>query len=335
MGVFVNFKDFKGNTLDAVNKLIGDLKKFGSQSIRSCKPEHLEAGFGEEICHLVDELLNIELYRRDYQFSNPQFPEDVESDEQEDAAGTEQDFTGTQELNGIQIKTKGDSISLIGGSEVDTQATSQRTAQKSVFSTQPAEETKINFFDPHQYEAQEALFEKAEEDQIIEAKTDPVEWHREVENLEGALRAVSKDIELAKERGRGALGDEIEEHRRHVDLIIDLCQDLRRSSHVDTRKVIAKIAEGLTDSLNTIRRHERRINDQHQNQILNLNHITKQKKGLAQELRGVIDRVKKLDFDSKQVCNELVQVNHEIEEKMKDIHGGSKLKNLKIAIWNL
>jgi len=29
-GVFVNFRDFKGNTLEALTKMINDLKKFGS-----------------------------------------------------------------------------------------------------------------------------------------------------------------------------------------------------------------------------------------------------------------------------------------------------------------
>ena len=29
LGVFVNFNDFKGNIIEAVNKLMGDLKKFG------------------------------------------------------------------------------------------------------------------------------------------------------------------------------------------------------------------------------------------------------------------------------------------------------------------
>ena len=30
MGVFVNFKDYHGNIMDALNKLTADLKKFGS-----------------------------------------------------------------------------------------------------------------------------------------------------------------------------------------------------------------------------------------------------------------------------------------------------------------
>lgn len=62
----MNFKDFKGNVLGALDKMLGDLKKFGCQAIKNTKPEALKAGYGEVICHLIDELLNIELYRREY-----------------------------------------------------------------------------------------------------------------------------------------------------------------------------------------------------------------------------------------------------------------------------
>jgi hypothetical protein len=58
------------------------------------------------VCHIIDELLNIELYRRDYQFSMPKFPADNgDEDEDED----EMNFHGTQELNGIFIKELGPS----------------------------------------------------------------------------------------------------------------------------------------------------------------------------------------------------------------------------------
>lgn len=66
MGVFVNFKDYHGNMLEALTKLVTDLKKFGSQAVRSVKPESMAQGFGEDVCHIIDELLNIELYRREY-----------------------------------------------------------------------------------------------------------------------------------------------------------------------------------------------------------------------------------------------------------------------------
>jgi len=36
LGVFVNFKDFKGNTTNALEKMLNDLKKFGIQSAKSC-----------------------------------------------------------------------------------------------------------------------------------------------------------------------------------------------------------------------------------------------------------------------------------------------------------
>lgn len=64
--MFVNFKDFKSNVSEAFTKMLNDLKKFGSQAIKNCKPEQLKPGHGEIICHLIDELLNIELYRREY-----------------------------------------------------------------------------------------------------------------------------------------------------------------------------------------------------------------------------------------------------------------------------
>lgn len=41
MGVFVNFKDYHGNMIEAITKLLNDLKKFGSQAARNVKPEML------------------------------------------------------------------------------------------------------------------------------------------------------------------------------------------------------------------------------------------------------------------------------------------------------
>ena len=64
--------------MDALNKMINDLKKFGSQAVRNVKPETLAQGYGEEVCTIIDELLNIELYRREYQFNSPVFPQEEE-----------------------------------------------------------------------------------------------------------------------------------------------------------------------------------------------------------------------------------------------------------------
>jgi len=50
------------------------MRKFGIQVAKNCKPEHLSGGSGEVVCHLIDELLNVELFRREYQFNVPKFP---------------------------------------------------------------------------------------------------------------------------------------------------------------------------------------------------------------------------------------------------------------------
>lgn len=39
LGVFVPYADFKGNTVDALTKLISDLKKFGYSNAKNLKPE--------------------------------------------------------------------------------------------------------------------------------------------------------------------------------------------------------------------------------------------------------------------------------------------------------
>lgn len=44
---------------------------------------HLKQGFGVSVCNIIDELLNIELYRRNFQFNPPVIPEDDASDAEE------------------------------------------------------------------------------------------------------------------------------------------------------------------------------------------------------------------------------------------------------------
>lgn len=83
-------------------KLVNDLKKFGSQVVKGIKVESLVKGHGEDVCHLIDELLNIELYRREYQFFEPVFPQEgADGIDSDNDTGDGQEFYGTQELNGI------------------------------------------------------------------------------------------------------------------------------------------------------------------------------------------------------------------------------------------
>lgn len=73
---------------------------------------------------------------------------------------------------------------------------------------------------------------------------------------------IDKEIELSRQRG-GVLGgdvDDVEEYRRHVELIIDLCRDIKETCHQDVRKVFARAAEKLEDNLEFIRKNEIRIN---------------------------------------------------------------------------
>ena len=62
------------------------------------------------MCQLIDELVNQELYRRDFEFLPPTFPEDdpnENSAEEFDESGNQDDqFQGKNEIiNGIEIQT--------------------------------------------------------------------------------------------------------------------------------------------------------------------------------------------------------------------------------------
>ena len=60
------------------------------------------------------------------------------------------------------------------------------------------EETKIGFFNSALQQEQEHLFEKAEENQILEAQLDPLEWRLEVETVYKELQNIEKEIELQR-----------------------------------------------------------------------------------------------------------------------------------------
>lgn len=194
------------------------------------------------------------------------------------------------------------------------------------------EETKIGFFNLTRQQEQELLFEKAEENQILQAALDPLEWRLEVEAVYKELVNIEKELDLSNQRGQGTLDDEIEEHRRHLEMIIELCHEIQSSCEHNVRKVFARVGETLADELTKIRRHEQRINRDQNAQIISLNGITQKKKGLATELRAVIDRVKAMDFESKGLSNTIHTKDHEYEEKMKDASGTAMVAKLKQAI---
>ncbi len=53
---------------------------------------------------------------------------------------------------------------------------------------------------------------------------------------------------MNKLRGGGSgVDEEVEECRRHCELIVELCRDIKETCHQDVRKVFAKSAETLED----------------------------------------------------------------------------------------
>ena len=130
--------------------MIGDLRKFSYSNAKNLKPELLKTGWGEHVCAVIDELLNLELYRREFQFNNPVFPQEPDDDEGDDF-----------ENEGVGIG--GDSVILLngGGGQIEIREGGNllvdefgATVRQGPLITKKnrmqnnAEETKINFFAP-------------------------------------------------------------------------------------------------------------------------------------------------------------------------------------------
>lgn len=234
---------------------------------------------------------------------------------------------GTQELHGIQIKTTTDRTNLAGGEDQSPSKVHKNKLAANI------EETKVNFFDPSKY-VDDPEFQKPEEDQIIEAKVDAVEWRAELDRVYYDLVEIEKDLEVLQ-RGGGDLADDIEECRRHVDLIVEMCGEIKGVCTRDVTKVFQRAGETLEEKLEFIRRVEARISKDNASQIGQLNGITVKKRGLAVELREIIDTVKGLDVEHKNVVNELAQREHAFAEKMEDVTGGGHLRKLKTRLFRL
>lgn len=73
--------------------------------------------------------------------------------------------------------------------------------------------------------------EKREDDEILQAQIDPEEWKREVERVYGDLDNIEKDVQLIKQRGGGDSSEDMGECRRHIELIIELCKDIKETCH--------------------------------------------------------------------------------------------------------
>ena len=298
------FRDFKGSAHEAMAKVVKDLRTFGCQASKAVRVEQIKQGYGDAVCHVVDELLNLELYRREFQFLPPVMPPD-------DA-----------EVEGDELEG-GEEGALLGG-RIETREVSEAPHGKAT-----AEETKMNFYDPAMYA--DYQLEKEEEDQILEGKIDPIEWMKELDRVYGELDNIQKDVELNRVRG----GDDLEECRRHTELIVDLCKEIKDTCGPDVRGVFARSAETLEDQLSFVRKHEQRINQHNAAAITQLNQITQRKKGLAQELRALIDVVKRQDFENKELQNKAKTLDHQYEEAVADIGGQRQLKRLKAALGAL
>mgnify|MGYP000935225425 CR=1 FL=1 len=131
---------------------------------------------------------------------------------------------------------------------------------------------------------------------------------------------IEKEIEILKKTG-GDNTNDFEDCRRHLELIIEMCHDIKESSHYDVQKVFMHSGEELENQLAIIRKNEIRINNQNEKQITHLGEITKKKKAFAQELRHLITKVKEFDQQHRECQAQIIAAQNAYDEKAEDMGG--------------
>lgn len=69
-----------------------------------------------------------------------------------------------------------------------------------------------------------------------------MDWRAELDRVYHELQGIEKDVQLNFGLG-GELPEEIEECRRHYELIEEMCRDIKSNINSDVRKVFQKAGE--------------------------------------------------------------------------------------------
>lgn len=93
----------------------------------------------------------------------------------------------------------------------------------------------MNFFDPNAEGINQSEMpglkydvpDKAEDQKILETRIDPLEWKQEIDRVYQDLANLEKDIEILVKQGSSGSIESFEECRRHIELIIEMCNDIR------------------------------------------------------------------------------------------------------------
>jgi len=110
------------------------------------------------------------------------------------------------------------------------------------------QETKVNFFNPKGQIGLDNEDQTLQEDiMILETKIDPLEWNKEIDRVYRDLNKIEQDVEILKKQGGAGDHSDFEEYLRHLELIIEMCHDIKQSSHHEVRKVFQRSAENLEE----------------------------------------------------------------------------------------
>ncbi|XP_068124561.1 intraflagellar transport protein 57 homolog isoform X1 [Hyperolius riggenbachi] len=297
-----------------ISKILTELRSFGGTA--DFPPSKLKAGYGEQVCYVLDFLSEEVLKHASFNWKKPTYPSEKTDEEvvleddaeltlnkfEEEIVEEESDNDDEHLMDLTALKTQ--SNTLVAASAIQTCGTSDF----------------IPFIPGLLSVGGVSLGETSKPEEILESKTDATEWYLEVERvlpqLKVTVRADNKDWRVHV--------DQMHQHKDGIE-----------TSLRETKGYLDKLHNEVSKTLEKVASREKYINNQLDPLVQEYRAAQAQLSELKEQYQQVTTKVTEKTRVLSEITEELEKVKQEIEEKGSSITDGAPLVKMKQALTKL
>ncbi|KAM5181860.1 intraflagellar transport protein 57 homolog [Mantella aurantiaca] len=276
-----------------VSKILSELRSFGGTS--NFPPSKLKAGYGEQVCYVLDFLTEEALKHTGFTWKRPAYPSEELDEEvvvEDDAELTLNKF----EDEIVEEESDTDEEHLVDLNVLKAQSNNKMASM------------------------QANSGETSKPEEILESKTDAAEWYLEVERvlpqLKVTVRTDNKDWRVHV--------DQMHQHKDGIE-----------SSLKETKGFLDKLHSEVSKTLEKVSSREKYINSQLDPLVQEYRAAQAQLSELKEQYQQLTTKVTEKTRILSEVTEELEKVKQEIEEKGSSITDGAPLVKMKQGLNKL
>ncbi|WIA17771.1 hypothetical protein OEZ85_009284 [Tetradesmus obliquus] len=263
----------------------------------SYPPTKLAAGYGREVCALLDSLADVTLERRGFAASRPVYQQDRADIDEADAADVDEDdaadIATTAGQQAEESDDEGQETALLWGRAADNSPSPTAAAAA-------AESTAVK--------------------QVLVSTVDPMQWRLEVERVGPRLRT-----NLAAEQ---------RDWRQHLEAAHASTQALA-ASWPDAKAVLTKLGSEVAASLEKVEGRERQLNGQYDGLMVQYQDTRQELMAAQEEYNRCTELISERNNELHRLASALQDAKQQLDSRGSNLSDTSPLVRLKAAMANL